>query len=125
MVSLVLISVVIVSVLQLSSINLRNLGSADDQVEAVINANSKMREIIDMNNIEDKSWNEVDDRGYSYEVTIAENLKERTGSLAVKFVEITLVTSWNAGSKKKQIAFKTAQVLSKTSLLKTADNPVK
>jgi prepilin-type N-terminal cleavage/methylation domain-containing protein len=125
MVSLVLISLVVVSVLQLSSINLTNLGSADDQVKAVINANSKMREILDKNNVEDKSWNETDDQGYSYEVTIAESLKERTDALAVKFVEITLVTSWNTGRKKKQIVLKTAQVISKANLLKTTDNPAR
>jgi hypothetical protein len=75
--------------------------------------------------IEDKSWNETDDYGYSYEITIAENWKERTGSLAVKMEEITLITSWVANNKKKQIILKTAKVVSKADTIKNADNPAK
>lgn len=125
MVALVLIAIVIVSVIQLSSANLRNLASANDQIDALIYANSKMREILDLEKIEDKSWNETDDNGYSYEITIAENWKERTDSLAVKMEEITLVTSWVVDNKKKQIVFKTSKVVSKADTLKNADNPAK
>jgi prepilin-type N-terminal cleavage/methylation domain-containing protein len=123
MVALVLIAVVIVSVVQLSSANLRNLASTNDQVDALVCANAKMREILDLDKIEDKSWNETDDAGYSYEITIAESLKERTDSLAVKIEDITLVTSWIHNDKKKQIVLKTAKVLSKAETLKSATNP--
>lgn len=125
MVALALIAIVIVSVIQLSSANLRNLASANDQIDALIYANSKMREILDLEKIEDKSWNETDDYGYSYEITITENWKERTGSLAVKMEEITLITSWVANNKKKQIVLKTAKVVSKADTIKNADNPAK
>lgn len=122
MVALVLISIVIVSVVQLSSANLRNLASADDQIDALMHANSKMREILDLDKIEDKSWNETDDEGYSYEITIAENLKERTDSLGVKMEEITLITSWVANNKKKEFILKTAKIVSKADALKSATN---
>jgi prepilin-type N-terminal cleavage/methylation domain-containing protein len=125
MVALVLIAIVVSSVIQLSSANLRNIASSDDQVNALIYANSKMREIIDAGNLEDKSWNETDDNGYSYEVTIAENLKERTEFLAVKMEEITLVTSWTANNKKKQIILKTAKLVSKADALKSDNNTSK
>jgi prepilin-type N-terminal cleavage/methylation domain-containing protein len=125
MVALVLIAIVIVSVIQLSSANLRNLATANNQIDALIYANSKMREILDLEKIEDESWNETDDNGYSYEITIAENMKERTDSLAIKMEEITLVTSWVAGNKKKQIVLKTSKIVSKADTLKSADNPAK
>jgi prepilin-type N-terminal cleavage/methylation domain-containing protein len=121
MVALVLIAIVIVSVVQLSSANLRNLASTNDQIDALIYANAKMREILDLDKIEDKSWNEADDNGYSYEITIAESLKERTDSLAVKMEEITLVTSWFVGNKKKQIVLKTAKMVSKADSLKSTN----
>jgi prepilin-type N-terminal cleavage/methylation domain-containing protein len=123
MVALVLIAIVIVSVIQLSSANLRNLATTNDQIDALIYANSKMRVILDLDKIEDKSWNETDDNGYSYEITIAESLKERTDSLAIKMEEITLVTSWVTGNKKKQIVLKTAKIVSKTDTLKSASKP--
>jgi prepilin-type N-terminal cleavage/methylation domain-containing protein len=125
MVALVLIAIVVVSVIQLSSANLRNLATTNDQIDALIYANSKMREILDLDKIEDESWNEKDDNGYSYEITIAESMKKRTDSLAVKMEEITLVTSWVAGKKKKQIVLKTLKVVSKADTLKSADNPTK
>lgn len=125
MVALVLIAIVIVSVIQLSSANLRNLASTNDQIDALIYANSKMREILDLEKIEDKSWNETDDNGYSYEITITESLKERTDSLAVNMKEITLLTSWVNGNKKKQILLKTAKIVSKADTLKSADSPAK
>ncbi len=125
MVALVLIAIVISSVIQLSSMNLRNISSADDQVEALVYANSKMREIIDTGVTEDKVWNDKDDNGYSYDVTITESMKERTDSLAVKMEEITLVTSWTAGNKKKSIVLKTAKLVSKADALKSDNNTSK
>jgi|GEM_PF-1835988 len=122
MVALILIAIVVVSVIQLSSANLRNLVSANDQIDALICSNSKMREILDLEKIEDASRNETDKNGYSYEVTVAESLKERTDSLAVKMVEITLVTSWINGNNKKQIVLKTAKIVSKADSLKSAGN---
>jgi type II secretion system protein I len=113
MVALVLIAIVVSSVIQLSSANLRNISKSDDQIDALIYANSKMREVLDAGETQDKSWNETDDNGYTYEVTIAEDLKERTDSLAVKMEEITLVTSWINNNKKKQIVLKTAIIVSK------------
>lgn len=113
MVALVLIAIVIVSVIQLSSANLRNLASSNDQMDALICANSKMREILNSDRIEDESWNETDNNGYSYEITIAESLKERTNSLTVKMEEIIVVTSWINDNKKKQIILKTAKMVSK------------
>jgi prepilin-type N-terminal cleavage/methylation domain-containing protein len=122
MVALVLIAVVVSSVIQLSSANLRNLASTDDQINALIHANSKMREILDLEIIEDKSWNETDKDGYSYEITIAESLKERTDSLGIKMEEITLATSWLNNNKKKEVILKTAKIVSKADTLKNTTN---
>lgn len=122
MVALVLIAVVVSSFIQLSSANLKNLASSDDQIDALIHANAKMREILDLEKIEDKSWNETDSDGYSYEITIAESLKDRTDSLAVKMEEITLKTSWSKNNKKKEVTLKTAKVISKADDLKSVNN---
>ena len=125
MVAMVLIAIVVVAVVQLSSANLRNLASTNDQIDALVFANAKMRQILDLDKIEDKSWNETDDQGYSYDITIAESMKERTDTLAVKMEEITLVTSWIAGGKKKQIVLKTAKIVSKADALKSESNTSK
>jgi general secretion pathway protein I len=123
MVALLLISIVIVSVIELSSANLRNLAVSDDQVEAVIRANSKMREILDLDKIEDKSWNETDDQGYSYEIKIAETLPERTGALPVRLAEVTVITSWLNNNKKKNIILQTVKIVLRSDALKSNDKP--
>ncbi len=122
MVALVLIAVVVSSFIQLSSANLNNLSSSDDQIDALIHANAKMREILDLEIIEDKSWNETDNDGYSYEITMAESLADRTDSLNVKMEEITLLTKWVKNNKKKEVVLKTAKVISKADALKNANN---
>ncbi|KQC11506.1 MAG: hypothetical protein APR62_09730 [Smithella sp. SDB] len=122
MVALVLIAVVVSSFIQLSSANLNNLSSSDDQIDALIHANAKMREILDLEKIEDKSWNETDNDGYSYEITMAESLTDRTDSLNVKMEEITLLTKWVKNNKKKEVVLKTAKVISKADALKNANN---
>lgn len=120
MVALVLIAIVISSVIQLSSANLRNLATADDQIYALIHANAKMRDVLDVEKLEDKSWNETDNDGFSYEISVAECFKERTDSLAVRMKEITLVTNWIAGSKKKEVILKTTKMVSKSDDLKSS-----
>jgi len=122
MVALLLVTIVIVSAIELSSANLRNLASTNDQIEALINANSKMRGILNSVPVEDKSWNENDENGYSYEISIVETMKDKTDSLAVKLEEITLVTSWVANNKNKQIVLKTVKMVSKSDILKSSVN---
>ncbi|MEQ8163448.1 MAG: type II secretion system protein, partial [Smithellaceae bacterium] len=60
MVSLVLICLVVVSVIQLSSANLRNLSASDDRIETLRRASEKMRQVLDGDLSEDKTWNDVD-----------------------------------------------------------------
>ena len=64
----------------------------------------------------------MDDYGYSYEITIAENLKERTDSLGVQMKDITVVTNWINNSRKKQIVLKTSKMVSKADALIDEDN---
>lgn len=110
MVALLIISVGIVSVIQLSRANLSGLTRADDQIESSIRAAAKMREILNLPSYRKQSWSEMDDAGYTYEVAIDEMMKERTDSLPVRMEKITLTMHWVKGKSKKQITLKTAKV---------------
>ena len=119
MVSLVLICLVVVSVIQLSSANLRNLSASDDRIETLRRASEKMRQVLDGDLSEDKTWNDVDDDGYSYDVTVAETLKERTDALALKFLEITVSAQYTKDNRSKRMTLQTAKLVSKAKALKS------
>ena len=118
MVSLVLICLVVVSVIQLSSANLRNLSTSDDRIETLRRASEKMRQVLDGDLSEDKTWNDVDDDGYSYDITVTETLKERTDALAVKFLEITVSAHYTKDNRSKRMILQTAKLVSKAKALK-------
>lgn len=119
MVSLVLICLVVVSVIQLSSANLRNLAVSDERIETLGRANEKMREVLDSDQSEDKTWHDVDADGYSYDINVAETLKERTEALSVKLLEITVSVQSTKDKRSKQITLKTAKMVSKSEALKS------
>ncbi len=119
MVSLVLICLVVVSVIQLSSANLRNLASSDERIETLDRANEKMREVLGGNLSEEKTWQETDADGYAYDVTIAETLKERTEGLSVKFMEITLSVRYAKEKGAREVTLKTAKTVSRSDALKS------
>jgi prepilin-type N-terminal cleavage/methylation domain-containing protein len=119
MVSMVLICLVVVSVIQLSSANLRNLAVSDDRIETLGRANEKMREVLDSDLSEDKIWHDVDAEGYSYDITAAEALKERTDALSVKLLEITVSARYVKDKGSKQMTLKTTKMVPKSEALKS------
>lgn len=118
MISLVLICLVIVSVIQLSSANLRNLATSDDYIEGLARANDKMRDVLELEKFEEKSWKETDNEGYVYDIAVAEIEKERTDALTVRFMQITVTVSHLRNRGAKTVALKTAKLTSKFDALK-------
>ena len=118
MISLVIICLVAVSIIQLTSANLRHLFKSDNQIEVLTRANIKMREVLDLDMLEDKFWNEVDDNGYVYDISVTEILKERMDALAVKLMQVTVVARYQKDKPSKQITLRTAKLISKSSALK-------
>jgi len=110
MIALLIISIGIVSVIQLTRINLKGLGSADDHIESGIRSEAKMQDILGMPSMKDKTWRDTDDAGYTYDVAVSEMMTERTDSLPVKLEEITLTTRWMKGNNPKQLVLKTVKV---------------
>lgn len=117
MISLVLICLVVVSVIQLSSANLRNLADSDDSIEALVRANDKMREVLDSETFEERSWTDKDNEGYACDITIAEIEKERFEALPVRLMQITVTAGKTDDKRSKKITLKTAKMTSKSDAL--------
>ena len=113
MISLVLICLVVVSIIELSSANLRNLAASDDSIDAITRANDKMREVLDSETCEEKSWTDKDNEGYAYNIVIEEIEKERSEALTVRLMQITVTAGRSDDKSSKKVTLKTAKMAPK------------
>ena len=113
MVALTVMGFAVVSLVQLFSSNLRMIGTSQDYMAALTLAEFVMREIVESEKIEEKSWKEESDRGYQVEVTVSETQKERTEHLPIKLLQIELVFSWEKALRKKSMTFRTMKIVNR------------
>jgi type II secretion system protein I len=124
LVSLVIISIAVVSIIQLTSMNLRNLTKSGDQVNALLIANSKMRKVLEMDKMDDKSWRETDEQGNTYEISISEIRNKRTETLPVKLEEITLTLNYLIAQKERKVTLRAEKVFTASEQAKVITNPL-
>jgi len=113
LVATALLGIAITVVLQLFSANIRAIGDASDYVKAVTWTEIKMRELLDSASMEEKSYRETANNGYTMDVSITEILKERTENLNVRLFEIVLTTHWLKGIKEKSFTLRTLKTVRK------------
>jgi len=113
MVALTVMGFAVVYLVQLFSSNLRMIGTSQDYMAALTQAEAVMREIVESDKIEEKSWKEETDQGFQVEVSISEALKERTENLPIKLLQIEMVFSWEKALRKKSLTLKTLKVVNK------------
>jgi prepilin-type N-terminal cleavage/methylation domain-containing protein len=113
MVALTVMGFAVVYLVQLFSSNLRMIGTSQDYMAALTQAEAVMREIVERDKIEEKSWKEETDQGFQVEVSISEALKERTENLPIKLLEIEMIFSWEKALRKKSLTLRTLKVVNK------------
>ena len=113
MVALTVMGFAVVYMVQLFSSNLRLIGTSQDYMAALTQAEAVMREIVESDKIEEKSWKEETDQGFQVEVSISETLKERTENLPIKLLQVEMIFSWEKALRKKSLTLKTLKVLNK------------
>ena len=113
MVALTVMGFAVVYLVQLFSSNLRMIGTSQDYMTALTHAESVMREIVESDKTEEKSWKEESDQGYQVEITVSETQKERTDNLPIKLLQIEMVFSWEKSSRKKSMTLRTLKVVNK------------
>ncbi len=125
MISLIIISIAVVSIIQLTSMNLRNLTKSGDQVNALLIANCKMRNILEMDKMEDKSWKETDEQGNTYEISISEIRNKRTANLPIKLEGITLTLHYPTSQRERSVTLRAEKMFSASELAKITANPLR
>lgn len=113
LVALALLSIVLVVIFQLFSANLNGISKADDYVYAVIKAESIMRDILDDDKLEEKSFSGTTEDGYRFNAEITGTATEKTEKLQVKLLEIRLTVTWTRGMNEKSLSVKTMKVIPK------------
>jgi prepilin-type N-terminal cleavage/methylation domain-containing protein len=112
-VSIALLSIALAVILQLFSANLRGIATSDAYVDAVIKAESIMREILDNDELTETSWKKITEDGYTIDASITSTAVERTESLLVELLDIHLTINWTEGVKERSISLKTLKVVEK------------
>lgn len=113
LVALALLSIALVVILQLFSANLAGLSASDSYAKAVLKAESKMREVLDDEDIAEKSSSETTDDGYRIDTAITEAETQRTENLPVRLLEINLTIRWANGLKERVFTLKAMKTVPK------------
>ncbi len=113
LVALALLGIALVVILQLFSANMRGISASDNYAKAVMTAESKMREILDDEQIQEETWSETTKDGYRVDASITVAEKKRTENLPVQLLEITLTVNWTDGAKDRSLGLKTMKLVPK------------
>lgn len=113
LVALVLLSVALVAILQLFSINLRGIATSEDFAKAVMRAEATMRDVLDNDDIAEKSSSETTPDGYRVDVAITNAEEKRTENLPLKLLQISLTVHWKDGVKERALTLKTMKAVTK------------
>ena len=113
MVALAVMGFAVVYLVQLFSSNLRMIGTSQEYMTALTQAEAVMREIVESDKIEEKSWKEQTDQGFQIEMSVSETQKERTENLPIKLLQIEMNLSWEKALRKKSLTLRTLKVVSR------------
>jgi len=113
LVALAILGIAVTIILQLFSVNLGSISASGGYVDAVMQAESRMRQVLDDELSDEKSWSETTDDGYRMDITVTETLTERTEDLKVKLMEVGLTVHWQQGGKEKKLTIRTFKVADK------------
>jgi general secretion pathway protein I len=113
LVALALLSITMAVILQLFSANLKGIAASDDYLNAVIKAESKLRDILDDDKLTEKSLEDFTDEGYKIETVITGTADDRTENLPVTLLEINLTVRWTKGVKERALTLRTTKLVKK------------
>jgi|WetSurMetagenome_2_1015567.scaffolds.fasta_scaffold497109_2 general secretion pathway protein I len=111
LVAFVLLAATVTVILQLFSSGIKALSASEDYATAVVRAESKMRELLDNDQLSEKAWSETSPEGYRFDITIAQTYETRTKDLPLKVLEIDVTMSWNKSGKNRSLTLNTMKTV--------------
>ncbi len=113
LVALALLSIALVVILQLFSVNLRGIATSEDFAKATMRAEATMRDVLNDEDIGEKSSSETTPDGYRIDVSITKADEKRTENLPVELLQISLIVRWSDGAKERTLTLKTMKAVTK------------
>ncbi len=111
LVAFVLLATTVTVILQLFSSNMRTLSVSEDYAASVVRLESKMREVLDMQELAENSWNETTTDGYRFDISVTNAYDERTRDLPQKVLEVSVTMHWRQGIKEKTMTLNTLKMI--------------
>ena len=111
LVAFVILATTVTIILQLFSSNIKALSVSEDYASAVIRIESKMREVLDNEQLSENVWSETSPEGYRFDITVVPAYEARTKDLPLKIMEIVITMSWKKGGKDKSITLNTMKTV--------------
>ena len=111
LVAFVLLAATVTVILQLFSSGIKALSLSEDYATAVVRAESKMREVLDNEQLAENAWSETSPDGYRFDITVAKAFETRTKDLPMKILEIDITMSWKMGGKDKSLILNTMKTI--------------
>ncbi|MBU4035808.1 MAG: type II secretion system GspH family protein, partial [Proteobacteria bacterium] len=81
LVALAITGIAVTYIIQLFSVNLQSISSSGNHVNATLQAEARMRQILDDDMLEKQSFTEITDDGYRMDIAVSEVMPERTENL--------------------------------------------
>ncbi len=113
LVALAILGIAVTYILQLFSANLRTISLSKDYVAAAMQAEARMRQVLDDDQLNEQSWSEVTSEGYRMDLAVSNVLADRTDNLTVKLLAIDLTIHWQKGTKEKSLTLRTVKLANK------------
>jgi general secretion pathway protein I len=114
LVAISIMGIAIAAVLQLYSANLRALSSSEEYILASLRGETKMREILLREELEEGTWSEESEDGYRFEITVTEAQMERTEYLPVRLLRVDLTVFYQVGGREKSLLLSTMNAAEKS-----------
>jgi general secretion pathway protein I len=111
LVAFVLLAATVTVILQLFSSGIKALSLSEDYATAVVRAESKMREVLNNEQLAENAWSETSPDGYRFDITVANAFETRTKDLPMKILEIGITMSWKMGGKDKSLILNTMKTI--------------
>jgi len=113
LVSLTILAVAVTWSILLFSANLRTISLSDDYMPMAVLAEMKMRDVLNNEVLEEKMWSETADDACRIDISVSETLKERTESLGIRLLEVSVKVQRPVGLKKKTLTLRTLKAVKK------------
>lgn len=110
--AIAILSIASVVIFQLFSENLKGISASEDYAHAVLMAETKMRELLDTDKLEEASWEDADDT-YTYSISVSEVLQEKTENLPLNLLTVDLTVKWTRGIRQKSLRLSTLKTVKK------------